>query len=38
MGCGESKGDNADEGKIEFKPTFCPQMDDFFRKATLTLK
>jgi hypothetical protein len=39
MGCGESKGDDsADQAKIEFKHTNCLQMDDFFRKATATMK
>ena len=38
MGCGESKGDDSDQSKIEFKHTNCPQIDDFFRKAAATLK
>ena len=33
MGCGESKGDDSEPTKIEFKETNCWQMDDFFKKA-----
>ena len=39
MGCGASKGkaegaDTAANADITFKPTSCPQMDDFFNKAS----
>jgi hypothetical protein len=42
MGCGASKGkdeggNTADGGDITFKKTNCPQMDEFFDKASSTL-
>ena len=43
MGCGASKGksDGAGTGAnadITFKPTQCPQMDDFFEKASTVIQ